>query len=448
MAEREVLKEFLTKLGFTVDQPSLRNWLSMLKKACLSAAALRGTVLGVVVALEALVVAFANSMEKLYYASIRTRTSAGNIQALEFALGQVGLEAEQARALLEHLGSQLRVNPATQGLLKMLGVETEGRDRLEVVLDLLKKLKAQFTGNQYMIGARFAERLLGVDERTYFQLTSRLGEIEAAVAARNKKLKESGIDADAAAKASRQFMNELRNIWDTLGLIKDRMAIEYLPIIREINAIVGQLAKYVMMLDFSKWDETLGKVKKEFGEIGEVVAWVLRLLWTASKIANPLNFKGNVEDVVKAARAGVDALRGGTPGGGQSTGGRITTGASADGFPVESRSEAASAARRALEIMMSERASGQGGPDLDREIARTEGLIRSLSGAPTIPAGVSPPPPSGLGTGTVSGGINFNVNSHVVIHGATDPAATGRAVEDSQGRLYSDAVRNLEGVAR
>ncbi len=453
MAERQVIQEFLSRLGFQIDAPSFRNFISMIKRACVSAATLGASIAGVVVALEALVLRFARGMEQLYYSSIRTRSSVANIKAMEFALGQIGVEASQARALLEHLGSQLRVNPATEGLLKMLGVETEGKDRVEVVMDLLKKLKTQFSGNQYLVGASFAERLLGIDEPTYYQLTSRLDELEKGIEEHNQRLRRSKIDAEAAAKASREYMNELRQLGTELGLLGDRLAIDLLPVFREINGMIKSIVQTLQTLDFTNLEKSGDLMRSRWGIVGDIIYGVLQ--WVRAIFAMMGFVRDTVASLVtmvfgpkesKLATAAVYNTAAGKIRGAEGSGGPETTTrpTEAGPFPVESAAGRAAAARRALLLLQAEQRADPNQPGIDREVAAAEALVRRLGAdvAP-IPAGVQASPTTGLGTRNVSGGITATFTSEVNVYGSSDPRRAAEEVGRVQTRVYGDAVRNL-----
>lgn len=431
MAEREVIREFLAKLGFSVDVPSFRTWVGWLKKGTVSANALTASILGIVVAIEALVYAFARQMERLYYASIRTRATVGEIQGLEFALGQVGVEAEAARALLETLGANIRTNPATTGLLRMFGVVSEGKKQTEVVLDLLEKLSTRFKGRQYQIGARFAERLLGIDERTYFQLTRNLPEIRRAMAERERMNREAGVDPEEQAKKAREFMNELRALWTKVTILGGKFAEEMMPVLKEINGLADRV------ITIMNWMS--GTV------VGKVLAGATK--YAASGILGQAF--GGQDLMSDLARSALDAMRGPpdkrpTPPAG-AVSGQITRQPSVEGFPREQPNEALEAARRSLILLRDEQRTS---PDPARqyEINRVESLIGRLSGGPSVPSGITAPGAAARADGSKT--LNVVVNSAVNVTGARDPEGTAGAIGRIQERVFGDTVRNMEGVVQ
>jgi hypothetical protein len=129
-----VLREFLVSLGFQVDEASMKKFTtsvegvtkSVMKVGAEVAASAAGVVAGVKI--------ISSQMENLYYASQRTGATVGNIMALRYAAGQIGLTADQAQGALENFARTLRLNPGSNSLLDSLGVTGKDPPRSSTAL--------------------------------------------------------------------------------------------------------------------------------------------------------------------------------------------------------------------------------------------------------------------------------------------------------------------------
>jgi hypothetical protein len=171
----QVLREYLVSLGFKVDAVARSKFSNGLTQMDKTAGALGKTILGVTAAATTMTTIFSREMEKLYYATRRIKSSATNIQALEFGGGQIGVGAERMRGALESMARALRANPGLQGLLNSLGVKVEGRDRSDVLTDFVTQLKKMpsYVAEQYA-------GLFGIDADTLFMLQDGLDKLKEA----------------------------------------------------------------------------------------------------------------------------------------------------------------------------------------------------------------------------------------------------------------------------
>lgn len=245
MAEREVIKEFLAKLGFQVDEFSLKKFTGSLAGVTGIAGTAAKVLAEVAIAAEVMVASFAHNMEKLYYASRRTKSSVGNIQALDFAARNVGVSGDAARQALEGMSRAFRVSPGMLGLLKHFNVEPASgvRGNTEVMIDLVKQLSRM----PHFVGAQFAQ-MFGMDEQTFLQLKENLPEMEKALALRKEMAKNAGVDLDKAAGASHRYENSLRGIWEQVGLLYDVVSIKLLPTFEKVNGVISK-----SLTDFTHW---------------------------------------------------------------------------------------------------------------------------------------------------------------------------------------------------
>lgn len=234
-ADKEVIREFLVALGFDIDTSGARKFTSTLLGTSKLATQVTGAIAGITVAAEAMVQSFASHMEKLYYASRRTKASVENIQALEFGAKQIGLEAGVARSALEGMARAIRLNPGISGLLNSLGVKTTGRDRVQVLNDLVGKLSKM----PHYVGAQFAE-MFGMDEQTFLMMKEELPRMLEAEERRREMNRAAGIDAQAAAEASREYMNSLRELWEMVKVLGNVLEVKLLPYFREFITVAKE----------------------------------------------------------------------------------------------------------------------------------------------------------------------------------------------------------------
>lgn len=228
MATTNILEEYLVRLGFQVDERSSKKADDRLLKIDVNAKAIAKAVVAAGVAVQAFVAVYAYQMEKLYYASKRGETSVGNLQALEFGFKQVGGQSGQITNALESMAQALRGNPGLVALIQQLGVPVTGRDKADVMMDLVKALSKMPT----YIGQQYAS-LFGIDPATLFTLTQGIEEMEKAQALRKQMAADAGLDLDAAAAAGKVYTNTLRQITERLGILKDMVGVRLLPVFQE-----------------------------------------------------------------------------------------------------------------------------------------------------------------------------------------------------------------------
>lgn len=232
---QEVIKEFLVSLGFKIDQVGVSKFKESLGSLTKLAGFAAKAVAGVAIASEAMVVKFSSDMEKLYYASRRTKAAVGNIQALEFGAQQIGISADTARGALESMSKAIRSNPGMQAILdNIVGHSTKGQEGTKTLIELVKQLSKL----PHFVGSQFAE-MFGIDETTFFMLKDQLPKLEESMKRRSDLAKQLGIDADEAAKSGREFMNSLRDLWEMVTLLGQATAGKLLPYFKEFVDILG-----------------------------------------------------------------------------------------------------------------------------------------------------------------------------------------------------------------
>lgn len=207
-----MLREYLVGIGFKVDDQQFKKFKAGMETIAKGAKVVSETLATTSTVVAASVAAMASQFEKLYYQSQRTKASAANIQALEFAAEQVGVSADQASNALEGLTTALRTNVGMKGYLKALGVK-EAKDSTETLFNLIARLKQMGAPGTagYNVAAQIAAQF-GIDERTLFHMEQGIDKMRAAYEARKKLAAGFGTDADKLAAQSREFMNLLRQL--------------------------------------------------------------------------------------------------------------------------------------------------------------------------------------------------------------------------------------------
>ena len=207
MAQAEILKRFLVGLDLQVEKKGEEQLKSTVREATAQGVLLGEGFVGAAKAIAEAAKSIAQGFEEIFYASKRIKDSAGNIESVTYALGQLGDTQENAQKSLENFGRELRDNPQKKSILEALGITVEGRPTTEVFKDFLGRI-AQLSPNIAM--QRAAQ--FGIDEKTRFA-----GANEGSVNAWQKRWQEMsrkiGFDADSAAANGVKFMQSLRDAW-------------------------------------------------------------------------------------------------------------------------------------------------------------------------------------------------------------------------------------------
>lgn len=207
-----VIRDFMVSLGFKVDEASMKKFTLAVESVTKGVMNAGLAVTGAATAVVAGVTIISSQMEKLYYASQRSGESAGNLMALRYAAGQIGLTAEQAQSSLEGFARTLRLNPGADNLLTSLGVT--GNGPAEKFQSFIAKMREQ----QPYVAAAYAS-LFGIDPDTLLMLENGLDKLEKEQQKYRERLGKFGINADQAAAAGKDFNNVLRRARDDFELL-------------------------------------------------------------------------------------------------------------------------------------------------------------------------------------------------------------------------------------
>jgi hypothetical protein len=221
MSDSSVIKEFLVVLGFKTDESALKKFSDGIERATKSVFLLATAVTATATAVAIGVERFAGNMEKLYYASIRTGTSASHIKAFQRTIEDFGGTAEDAMASIEGLTTFLRNNPGGGSMINQW----------------LAGVGKQITGDKAVdlasIGEVFAKNTREGNAFLNDQLASKWG-ISAATALEiqmpgfgrqqqdiSRRLDQAGFGK--ATEDAKNFMRALREMGDWLTIIGTRV---------------------------------------------------------------------------------------------------------------------------------------------------------------------------------------------------------------------------------
>ncbi|WP_175785449.1 mannosyl-glycoprotein endo-beta-N-acetylglucosamidase [Burkholderia ambifaria] len=325
MADSVVIREFLVALGFKVDEKGLKNFKEGVEGTTKGVKQLIATVSGAALTVSAGVAAFASKLERLYFVSQRTGASASNLRGFEFAARNMGVSAEAATGTIENLARFLRNNPAGEGYLATLGVQTrnangELRDTVDIMSDLGKSLanKPTWLASQY-------GNILGIDEN--LMLAMRNGDFEKLLAQYREMSKSTGLDK--AADDSHRFMTQLRGLgtsFENLGIrVEGAMLQKIGPQLDrfqrwvdehgdEIAAKIGDIANSLLKVAEAV-GPPLGKLVDLLIELDRATdGWSTKilLLGVALKALGVFKIAGGIWKIVGALRAGGAAASGAT----------------------------------------------------------------------------------------------------------------------------------------
>ncbi|WP_233432745.1 mannosyl-glycoprotein endo-beta-N-acetylglucosamidase [Burkholderia vietnamiensis] len=280
---------------------------------------------GAALTVSAGVAAFASKLERLYFVSQRTGASATNLRGFEFAARNMGVSAEAATGTIENLARFLRNNPAGEGYLATLGVQTrnangELRDTVDIMSDLGKSLanKPTWLASQY-------GNILGIDENLL--LAMRNGDFEKFLKQYREMSKTTGLDK--AADDSHRFMTQLRGLgttFENLGIrVEGAMLQKIGPQLErfqrwvdehgdEIAAKIGDIANTLLKVAEAV-GPPLGKLVDLLLELDRATdGWSTKilLLGVALKALGVFKIVGGLWKIAAALRAGGAAASGAT----------------------------------------------------------------------------------------------------------------------------------------
>lgn len=244
MSSSNVLKEFLVKIGFKVDETKFRNFQESMRATAKNAAEMGKTLLAASTVGGASLTKLSRQMETLYFASQRTGSSARELKEFSFAATQIGVSAEQAQGAIEGLAAARRTNPGLNGLLGSMGIDPKQTDNAKVLVQLLAKLHSM----PHYQGAQVAA-LFGIDEGTFNQLETHLPELQKYLAMRERMFRQAGINPDDMAKRGHEFSTKLRTFEAETGALADIIAYRLVPAGEKVIGWLESMVNWLIKAD-------------------------------------------------------------------------------------------------------------------------------------------------------------------------------------------------------
>lgn len=220
MAESNVIKEFLVAIGYKADEAALKKISHGVGQASKVLVGLALAAEAAAVTVAASVMKMASNLETLYFASLRTDTSATHIKAFARAAQDFGASAGEAQGSIEGLARFIRSNPAAPNFLNSLltqvgrsafdanGHLNDTTTNLEALGEFFAKNKAE--GHQFL-NPQYAA-MLGIDEKTMLAIQD--GSFKHDLDEINDRLNRAGFQH--ATEGAHAFMKSLRVTGDEL----------------------------------------------------------------------------------------------------------------------------------------------------------------------------------------------------------------------------------------
>ena len=206
MSDASIVREYALSLGWQIDEQSFKKYAQTLKDTDNAVLAVGASLAAVGVAAFVFTDKMANSMEKLYFATRRTGSTAAEYQGFALAIQNAGGSAEGARQSLENLAAFTRNNPNGGNLLMQLGVDPKHIGHAKEELDDL----AEKWRSMPFWQARMQAQMVGVDDMTLMAMQN--GDYQDQTARYDKLQKMFGMNMPQALKGANEFESKLRNM--------------------------------------------------------------------------------------------------------------------------------------------------------------------------------------------------------------------------------------------
>lgn len=269
--DSNILREYLVLLGFKVDDQSGKKAEKSVEKFDAQVKTLTKGVIGVGTAVTTMVNLFAFQMEKLYYASKKSDTTVSNLQAMDYGFRQIGGSAGGMTQAIANMASAMRSNPGLQGLLNSLGVATAGRDKADVMADLVTQLKKM----PIFVAEKYAN-LFGIDKDTLYTLMQGLDAYKQLADQRKQMAADAGLDMEKSSEAATAYAQSLRELWERMGLVKDVAATEMLPAFTKVVATLNDLLSVTTQVD-----DSMTSLASDVGDAASTAIRGAAAIWSA-----------------------------------------------------------------------------------------------------------------------------------------------------------------------
>jgi hypothetical protein len=265
MAASEVIREFLARISYSVDEESERRYKESLKKTqdksvevgkAQDALAQKVKELGLISATTAATFAagifeVAKNYEQLYYVVQRTSASAEGLAKLQYAFGQVGLSGDAAVQMILRMTNAIKASPGLAAVFRGVSgddwnnLKKGGQDATKALIDFLEGLKNTSTNYRAAIASMF-----GMSQDELERLISQLPELKQAYADAGKTIQASGVDQEKFLKDSAALTRDLRTTWMEINAIWQQ---SFEGLFGDFDESIKRLNKFLAaVLEFNK----------------------------------------------------------------------------------------------------------------------------------------------------------------------------------------------------
>jgi hypothetical protein len=235
VADSSVIREFLVALGFKADEPGLRKFNAAINETTSSVFKAGATMAVVAEAMAYGTQKIAGSMAELYFAAQRSGSTVTSLQAIGFAMEQVGIDGTKIQGAIEALNINLRSSPGLRQFAEvLLGVNANARDTEKTFIQLMDGLVKLPDFLKRSVGAEF-----GIDMKTILTWEQNRGKILEEEAKRRAMNKAAGVDPDKTAGA-------LTAAWQKVGEIEAKLGV---LAIKTAGVLIVPFNKFMVTLD-------------------------------------------------------------------------------------------------------------------------------------------------------------------------------------------------------
>ncbi len=253
-----ILQEFLVRCGFQIDEASGKRFVDRLERIGKDVMGLGSTVAGTTAAVETMSRKFAESMEKLYYASQRTGASIESLRSMDQGAQRIGLSAGKTTEILKGMVSAMRLNPGMEALMRgQFQIKSSGTTMLFDFLDRMAKMPL-------MVSSQWAS-MFGMSADDLQQMIMFRKELREEDEKSNQRGKIFGVNQQWGDDFHK-FMNDVRDMVESFDLLGTKFAHDFLPIADDVVKFLTQVAEWM-----AKADDATG------GLVGKVTALVTAL---------------------------------------------------------------------------------------------------------------------------------------------------------------------------
>lgn len=275
----EVIKGFLARLGFDVDGAGLKKFNGGLASATLRVTAFAAGIQAMSAGLYAGLYKVAESQRKLLDLSEATGVSVAKLEELGYIAEQTGASSQTLQGSLQALQKTMADASMGQGgglaAFRRLGISVRGangqlRDTAEVLGDVGKNIRGMSRGKQESFLSQ-----LGIDRSLVPMLTQDVSGLSEAY---HKMYSAAGVDAQTAAKASRDYVNEIGSIKSVLGMMAKSVSMAFIgkmsgDLVRFRKALIDNFTKISGIIQVVV--KVVMRVAGAFGAIVmRIVGWV------------------------------------------------------------------------------------------------------------------------------------------------------------------------------